>query len=388
MLKQLAGQGWKIAILGATVFDSRHGMRVLEDVWDRIRSQKVVSLPDGVLEHHLVVTKSHKRSMMSAQEEDIWFRQYQKQLEQFRPDVVWYYGGAPLDMLLAAEASKHGIPSAFYLANGNYSGGTRWCRDLDLIITDSSATAEFYRQQGVNGVVPVGKFIDPYAVVARDHSRRNLLFVNPVSEKGGAIVVQLALILEKMRPDILIEVVASRGGDWYEFVKKLTRKLGKPREHLENVLLTPHTTDMRPVYGRARLLIVPSLAWESGPRVAAEAMLNGIPAIVTARGGPPEMIGDAGIRLYLPDVCHEAPYDHLPGNDLILSLARKIIRMYDDEKLYESYVSKAYAAGSRMHSVERNVLRLEKAFISLLRMCPDKGVLVPGGSGQDGFSLS
>ena len=57
---------------------------------------------------------------------------------------------------------------------------------------------------------------------------------------------------------------------------------------------------MASVYARARVLLVPSLWWESGPRVIVEALSNGIPVIGSSSGGVPEVIGDGGIILDFP----------------------------------------------------------------------------------------
>ena len=364
MLRQLAFRGWEIAILGATVFDHKDGMRGLSAHWERIAEKKVVHLFDDPLQHELLVVSSTLRDDMSCREESRWLSLYVRKLETFRPDMVWYYGGQPLDLLIADEASSRGIPVAAYLANGSYRG-TRWCRDVDVIVTDSVATAAYYRKNHGIEPIPVGKFIDPARVIAKEHSRRNLLFINPLLQKGVGIVIQLALLLGKRRPDIIIEVVESRG-NWHAFVEKITARLGDPHDRLDNVLVTAHTTDMCPVYGRARLLLAPSLWWESGPRVAVEAMLNGIPAIVSNCGGIAEMIGNAGIRFDVPDACHKKPFVTLPGMDLLEPVVDRIIRLYDDEELYAVFVSRAFEVARTKHSMEISVRRLMDAFDPLL----------------------
>jgi glycosyltransferase involved in cell wall biosynthesis len=200
-------------------------------------------------------------------------------------------------------------------------------------------------------------------VHSSDHStRKNLLFINPSLEKGAGIVIQLALLLEKRRPEITFEVVESRG-NWHELVKQITSHYGKSaNEQLHNVVVTPNTHDMRQVYGRARLLIAPSLWWESGSRVLAEAMLNGIPAIVTDRGGSPEMIGNGGIKLKLPDECHEKPYTSFPKLDMMEPLVEKIIQFYDDDVFYREYVARAYHVGTTVHNIKTSTQRLINAF--------------------------
>jgi glycosyltransferase involved in cell wall biosynthesis len=222
-----------------------------------------------------------------------------------------------------------------------------------------------YQQR--NGLKPVacGKFIDDKKVVAQRHQRQHILFVNPKIEKGALIVVQLALTLQELRPDITIEVVESRG-KWADAVERLREAYGDKLDKLTNVKVTATTQDMRPVYGRAKLVLQPSLWWESGSRVLAEAMLNGIPAIVSDSAGGPEMVGNGGIKVKLPDVCYEKPYNQLPGQSVIKSIADRIIQLYDDDNLYQQLCNNAKKVGEQVHSIERSTDRLLDAFQPLL----------------------
>jgi glycosyltransferase involved in cell wall biosynthesis len=132
------------------------------------------------------------------------------------------------------------------------------------------------------------------------------------------------------------------------------------------VVVTPNTADMRPVYGRARLLLAPSLWWESSGRVLAEAMLNGIPAIITDRGGMPEMVGEAAVRMTLPAACHEPPFDKLPKPALLEPLIARIERFYDDEAHYQTFVDRACEVGRTRHGLQANTARLVRALAPLV----------------------
>lgn len=359
MLVQLQARGYDIAILGATHFDSENGTASLQPHWATIQAHrhKLIDIRDndGLL-HYLLVTDHLKRDRMSSREESLWFRHYGKMLEEYRPDLVFFYGGQPLDLLFASEARAAGIPTAFYLANGNYHG-KRWARDVNLILTDSQATARLYQTRSRITAKPIGAFIDPTKVIAETHHRQHVLFINPSAPKGALIVAKLAMMLEKTRPDIQFEVVESRG-NWQRHVQMLTGAAGTPRDHLDNVILTPNTPDMRPIYGRARLLLAPSLWWESAGRVLVEAMLNGIPAITTNRGGPPEMVGEGGVLLTLPDECHEKPYLTLPGEAVMHELAETVTRFFDDEAFYAAYAERARETGQTRHHLTTSTDRL------------------------------
>lgn len=367
MLHQLVANGYEVQVLGATVFDNPKGMGPLKkqypDLSDYLHQR--IEVEDGPLTHQLVVTFSTNRRHVTSHEEGLWHSQYSYLLDTFKPDLVWYYGGQTLDLLIADEARARGIPSAFYLANGNYKA-FRWCRDVDLILTDSQATADMYRKSAGFAATPVGKFIDPHSFVAEKHKRQRLLFVNPSWAKGASVVVQLAQRLETLRPDIQLEVVEARA-DWTTVLRDTTRKMGQERHALSNVIVTPNTSDMRGPYGRARVLLAPSLWWESSGRVLAEAMLNGIPALITNRGGMPEMIKDAGIAFDFPGACYEEPYQHLFSDEELKPLLDAVINFYDDEALYQDFVVRAYRVGEKYHHIDRATERLLSAFSPLIR---------------------
>lgn len=367
ILFQLLKSGFEISILGATIFDDPKGMANIIDELQEAKTNKkdVIKIKDGPFQHHLIVTENSQRSQMTAKEEDTWFAWYDRALKDMKPDLVFYYGGRTLDFLIAQEARVRNIPSVAYLVNGNFRG-RRWCRDTDLIITDSQATSDYYREKEGFTPQPVGKFINPEKVIAKKRDPKNITFINPSLAKGAGVVVQLALMLEKQRPDITFEVVESRG-NWGYLVKNLTKLQGGARESLNNVVVTPNTNDMRTVYSRSRLLLAPSLWWESGARVLAEAMLNGIPAITTKRGGSPEMIQDGGVVLELPEQCHQEPFTEVPLPEILQPLVDMIIKLYDDDKAYEVLSEKAYTVGKNRHKIDVSTNRLLNAFAPLLR---------------------
>lgn len=366
MLIQLAKQGYEVMVVGATVFDAEKGITRLKEHWETIQQsdKKVINITDGPLTHRLVKTQSIARNQMTAEEEGTWYSLYLKALDEFKPDLVYYYGGQTLDLLIPDEAHARGIPCAAYLGNGNYQG-TRWCRDVDLIITDSHATAQMYKEDQGFEPVPVGAFINPAPIVASRHERKHLLLVNPSLQKGAGIVIRMAMMLEKRRPDITFEVVESRG-NWQVLVEKVTEQLGEKRTELDNVVITPNTNDMRPIYGRARVLLALSLGWESFGRVGAEAMMNGVPAIYSNLGGLPEAIGDGGLKINLPPACYEKPFTTIPKQELLEPLVQRIERFYDDEAFYQQFAARALNQG-KQHRLETSTARLMKAFAPLIK---------------------
>jgi glycosyltransferase involved in cell wall biosynthesis len=361
MLLQLMQHGYEVRVLGAAVFDHEQGTAGLQEQWPAMQTKRggVVSLVDGALQHTLLMTASTQRDQMTSREESAWFGLYHQALDGYKPDIVFYYGGQPFDLLISNEARARGIATVFYLANGSYTQ-TRWCRDVDLVLTDSQATADMYtRRLGVTPV-PVGVFVDPARVVALTHTRERILFVNPVLEKGVAVVIRLAILLEQRRPDIVFEVVESRG-KWPEVLRAVSAAMGQPREALNNVVVTANTGDMRPVYGRARVLLAPSLCWESSGRVLAEALLNGIPAICTDQGGMPEMVQDGGVVLTLGAGYYQPPYTAVPTDEALDPLLQYLGVLFDNEAQYAELSARAQRVGQTRHHLRTSTQRLIQA---------------------------
>ena len=361
MLRQLVLRDIEVEVLAATVFDDERGQRRIAAHTDFFKANlgSVVKVEDELLTHQLLITASTQRDAVTSGELGLLFQHYHKLLNTFRPDLVFFYGGQTQEYLIADEAKQRGIPVVAYLAIGGFQGKW-WCRNVDLILCDSMATARFYAETQSYGVTPIGAFIDSAQVIPAEHSRQRILFVNPTLEKGVAVLIQLALMFEQRRPDIVFEVVESRGG-FADVLRRVTSALGNPRETLTNVIVTPNTDDMRPVYSRARLIIVPSLCWDSGARVLAEAMLNGIPALVTDHGGSPEMIRDGGLKFELPPEFHAPPYDRIPLPAMLEPLVAAITRFFDDPGYYLETAQRALAVGQTLHKLDTSTQRLLQA---------------------------
>jgi glycosyltransferase involved in cell wall biosynthesis len=151
-------------------------------------------------------------------------------------------------------------------------------------------------------------------------SRRVVLFVNPVPQKG----LDIAFALAGRRPDIPFAFVRC----WNLKPSEL-RALRSRTRSLQNVELRATVDDPAALYGDAKILLVPSVYPEGWPRVISEAQVSGIPAIGSRTGGIPEAIGPGGIL-----VDPEAPIEEWLG---------ALSRLWDDRAAYEE--CSAYAVG-------------------------------------------
>ena len=255
----------------------------------------------------------------------------------------------------------------YFLYNGSHTG-KRWCKDVDLIVTDTHATADYYKEREGITAHAIGSLIDPSNVVSQVHEKSNFTILNPVPLKGGIIFLQIAIYMLKVRPDIRFEVVEGRGS-WQELVDAYFLSANLEPIELINIKVSKNTDDLRPIYSRARMIIAPSLWWESGGRVVAEAMLNGIPVLITNRGGPPEYAQDACIKLNMPDELYNPPFNKTLSDDAIRTLANHIIRVNDDFSYYDDLCKRAALVGTRLHNYEINAQKFIKLVQPLIDRC-------------------
>lgn len=113
-------------------------------------------------------------------------------------------------------------------------------------------------------------------------------FINPVAKKG----VELAFAIAEHLPDVpflFCEGWPQAEADWQRLVERC--------DALANVTLVRRTTDMRSIYGRTRVLLVPSQWEEAWGRVVTEAQASGIPSLVSTVGGLADTAGVGGLAL-------------------------------------------------------------------------------------------
>ncbi|MCL2624859.1 MAG: glycosyltransferase family 4 protein, partial [Planctomycetaceae bacterium] len=173
-------------------------------------------------------------------------------------------------------------------------------------------------------------------------SRQYVTFINPEPGKGVYIFAQIAKQLWERRPEIPLLVVEGRAGaDWLA-------RTGVDFEGVRNLSLMANTPDPRDFYRVTKIMLVPSLFMESFGRVAAEAMINGIPVIASHRGALPEVIGDAGITLDIP--AQYTPDTRIaPSPDEVEPWVNAIIHLWDDTPFYNDLVAQGRTRAQRWH---------------------------------------
>ncbi len=264
-------------------------------------------------------------------------------VRRFRPDVaVVQNDNTQRTVPLARSLEAAGVPVVFYFRNVELEdlGGNPASLKGARFVANSEFTARTYGKVfGIRSTV-IPPLVEP-ELYRTETTRENVTFINPVAVKG----LETALGVAELCPDIPFVFVES-----WPLSAERKQELEERIAALPNVTLRMRTSDMKSVYGKAKILLAPSVWQEAWGRVATEAHFCGIPVIGSNQGGLPEAIGIGG---------HVLPVD-APAADW----AAEVRRLWDDPKAYEAASAAAYAHARRPEIAGDHQLR---TFLSVLR---------------------
>ncbi|RAX56624.1 hypothetical protein CCZ01_08945 [Helicobacter monodelphidis] len=366
MLECFAKEGIEVVVLGSFVFDSFRGTSTFPNLEEELKkrgTQPIVMQDEEkkIVYHYL---PCNSRAMALFTHDEAWrlFGYFSGLCNRFRPDIVMGYGVGTLGVAMQAESKRRGIPFVYTLFNGNHPNYHFW--DCDLILTDSQATANLYALRDRLNVQAGGIFIEPEKYLVKKRNPQYITLVNPHPTKGVSIFAKLALVAQKEFPDEKFLVVESRGS-FKESLPQLHESDNNDvrpyrLEMFSNVDVANHTNNMKEVYKITKVLVAPSLWYESWGRVATEAVMNGIPCLVSTSGGLSEAMGEAGIAIQAPQSCQ---IDHLriPTDEEIIPWVDAL------RKILGKDYTKECEAAAKQHSLEKSTQRtleiLEPLFI-------------------------
>ena len=164
----------------------------------------------------------------------------------------------------------------------NFKEYKRGMRNADAVVANSEYVQERLRSDFSVKAEVIYPPIKPEDFEVEYDENGYIGMVNPRNtEKGG---------------DIFLDVVESMPSEQF-LASGVFRdsELEERCDQLDNLTHIGWCDDMREFYKQTRLLIVPTRVEEAFGRVAAEAMVSGIPCVVSNRGGLPEVVGDTGV---------------------------------------------------------------------------------------------
>lgn len=289
---------------------------------------------------------------------------FDHELQSFRPDIVLAFGGLAGDVRRYERARRQNARIVFSLRNEGYLNAS--ARELFAltagVLTPSRYLTDVYRT--VIGIesTPLPLPMELADVLAPERDPIFFTMINPAPEKGLMVMARLAEELGLRRPDIPLLIVESRGSAG----KLVAAGLGGGfdlRRH-ENLMMSPALGQPKEIYVATRAVLAPSLWQEPAGRVAAEAVLNGIPPLVSDRGGLPETCNGAGF--YLPIPPHITPGQRVPvSREVVEPWIELMIRLEGDDEFYREESRRALEAG-QIYRPENLAPRYVEYFTSIL----------------------
>jgi glycosyltransferase involved in cell wall biosynthesis len=206
----------------------------------------------------------------------------ERTIAEFRPHVVLTQLDRAKEIL--AIAKRNGCRTALYVLDVDYEENFLALEsDPDVVLAVSKFVCrELARRYGRESHVlyPLVDF-DRYRAPLRGEC---VTMINPIPVKGVEIALEMAGRFSRQQ----FLFVEGWGTD-PAIVEQIDR--------LPNATYMRKQIDMRTVYARTRVLIVPSQWQEAFGRVVVEAQASGIPVIASRTGGLPEAVGGGGILI-------------------------------------------------------------------------------------------
>jgi len=366
LMQWLAEGGHQCRVLGTARFDARPPDRIEDHLAQLdvplqrnppskvfVRSVKkpanmVVGRPtvDFVLEGvpvTMLMTKAEPGSTADRFESQQLLFLLDEIFQHFKPDLLLTYGGHPAVQEAMRRARGRGTTTVFSLRNRGYED-RRYFDHVDHVFTTSPFLSDLYRRTMGLCSVGIESPINWTDVEAPPDLRKFVTFVNPSPAKGSMLFARVADMLGASRPDIPILVVQSATG-----AGVLNAIPGLDFATYPQIVVAPATPRPADFLALTRILLVPSTVPEAFGRVAAEAMINGIPALVSDRGGLPETVGEAGRVIPLPSWMTEHT-KQLPTVEEASPWVDAICELWDNPQEYRRASERAREVAVRRYS--------------------------------------
>lgn len=294
-------------------------------------------------------------------------RQYEavftRLLDEFAPDQLIACNGHPMIQRALALARARGVTTVFAVRGFGYDD-PRYFAHVDHVLTCSQFLTDVYRERLGLESTPIDPPIDWARVVAPAGSRAFVTFVHPAPHKGLLLFARLADMLGSRRPDIPVLVIQSGHS-----AGALNAIPGLDFSKYPQIMAAPAVPTPADYLALTRLLLVPSVWEEPFGRVAAEAMINGIPPLVGNRGALPHVVGGdvaeggGGRVLPIPEWMTVASA-RLPSEQDVQPWFDAVCALWDDPALYDLVARRARQIAEARYSEDVSRRRHVEYFTS------------------------
>ncbi len=214
-----------------------------------------------------------------------------------------------------AAASEHDIPSFFFVRSMALTGYEKYTPHLghvtNLRQTDLGGKVQYpflwknfhdYRRAANNATRTIANSEFTSRKVEELFETDSSIIYPPIKLKKyhveyniGDYITMVNPRTKYKGPDIFLNIADRMPDEEFLLVGPIgPSKIKERAERISNVTHWEWCEDMREAYSQAKVVVVPSRWEEPFGRVPAEAMVSGIPCVVSNRGGLPEVVGDTG----------------------------------------------------------------------------------------------
>ncbi len=289
----------------------------------------------------LQVTRHHDETRPDRAESDQYVRLVEHELEHYAPDVLIACNGHEMIRAAMAASQQRGVITVFTVRGYGYDYRELF-EHVDHVFTCSEHLTRVFLEKTGLPSTPLSSPIDQGEVLVPAEHRRFLTLVNPSPHKGAIWFARLAQMLGDRRSDIPMMVVQSGRS-----AALLNSVPGVDFTRYPQIVAAPATPHPSYFLVLTRALLVPSLWDEPFGRVAVEAMVNGIPPLVSDRGALPDVVGGdffvtGGGGRVLPIPAHITPFtDQLPLAEEVQPWFDAVCQLWDDSDHYAAISQRA-----------------------------------------------
>jgi glycosyltransferase involved in cell wall biosynthesis len=244
-------------------------------------------------------------------------------VEVVRPAVAIVHGFRQIE--IAKELRRLSIPVILYFRDVQFKllDGNPLELDRALFLANSEFTAKkVFERFGITARVIPPMFDKTAYLTAR--RPENVTFINPLPLKGSELAFELVARCPEI-PFLFLE-------SWQLPKKQIDHIRDFMRQH-KNLSFRRRTNNMKAVYRRAKIVMVPSKWEEAWGRVVTEAQYSGIPILASNRGGLPESVGPGGVLLH--------------PNEPVDTWVEILRRLWHDDAYYSDLSAHALAYAAR-----------------------------------------
>jgi glycosyltransferase involved in cell wall biosynthesis len=353
--EHLAAQGVDVSRLASSGASGKQARKA---------ERPVVTYRVGRVPVTLTMTRHNDESRPDRRESAQYLAQLETIFESFAPDQLIACNGHPMIRDAMSRARKRGVTTAFAVRGFGYYE-PHYFAHVDHAFTCSQFLTDHYREKAGLVSTPIEPPIAWSSVLAPEESRAFLTFVNPSLHKGLLLFARLADMIGSRRPDIPILVVQSghSGG-------ALNTIPDVDFSRYPQIMAAPPVPTPADYFALTRLLLVPSVWEEPFGRVAAEAMINAIPPLVSNRGSLPHVVGGdfadggGGRVLPIPDGM-TVNTRTLPSERDVEPWFNAVCALWDDRSLYRDVAARARRIAEERYGEQVSRLKHVDYFTSL-----------------------